>query len=197
METGVLPLFDWLASAERELLLFAGVFLLLGVVDELAIDCMWLWMKLTGRIRTRKVSRLAAESASLLGPAAVLIPVWREDGVIGHTIRHACKVWPQNALTLFIGCYRNDSRTIKAVMQAAEGDMRVKVVIHDVDGPTTKADCLNRLMQVLIVEERLRGTPYRMIMLHDAEDMVDPAALRPGIGGCRFHPAPGAAAAAG
>ncbi|MXP25758.1 glycosyl transferase family protein [Altererythrobacter indicus] len=177
METGVFPLLGWLAMAERELLLFAGVFLLIGVVDELAIDCMWLWMKLTGRIRTRKVSRLAAESASLLGPAAVLIPAWQEDGVIGHTIRHARAVWPQNALTLFIGCYRNDPRTIKAALHAAQGDGRVKVVIHDVDGPTTKADCLNRLMKMLVAEELLRGTPYRMVMLHDAEDMVDPAAL--------------------
>lgn len=177
METGVFPFLDWLAATERELLLFAGVFLLIGVIDELAIDCMWLWMKLTGRIQTRKVSRLAAENASLLGPAAVLIPVWQEDGVIGHTIRHARAVWPQTDLTLFIGCYRNDSRTIKAAMQAADGDGRVKVVIHDVSGPTTKADCLNRLMQMLVVEEDLCGSPYRMVMLHDAEDMVDPAAL--------------------
>ncbi|RKF21271.1 glycosyl transferase family protein [Altericroceibacterium spongiae] len=177
MEMGAFPLLEWVLIAERELLLFAGIFLLIGVADELAVDLLWFWMRLTGRIRTRRISRLAAEQSSLLGPAALMIPTWQEDGVIGHTIRHARAVWPQERLTMFIGCYRNDLRTIAAAMQAAKGDPRVKVVVHEVDGPTTKADCLNRLLTVLSLEEGLRGEAFRMVMLHDAEDMVDPAAL--------------------
>ncbi|MEO5707283.1 MAG: glycosyl transferase family protein, partial [Alteraurantiacibacter sp.] len=60
---------------------------------------------------------------------------------------------------------------------AAGTDRRVRLVVHDCDGPSTKADCLNRLYRAMEVDERRMNAPYRMILLHDAEDMVDPAAL--------------------
>jgi adsorption protein B len=41
--------------AERELLLFAGFWLAVGLLDELAIDLSWFWLKLTGRARTRSL----------------------------------------------------------------------------------------------------------------------------------------------
>jgi len=37
-----------LGLVERELLLFAGFFFLLGAVDELLVDGLWGWMRLTG-----------------------------------------------------------------------------------------------------------------------------------------------------
>jgi adsorption protein B len=48
---------------------------------------------------------------------------------------------------------------------------------HDRDGPTTKADCLNCLYAALETDERRSGMRFRMVLLQDAEDMVDPAAL--------------------
>jgi adsorption protein B len=48
---------------------------------------------------------------------------------------------------------------------------------HDRDGPTTKADCLNCLYAAVETDERRGGTRFRMVLLQDAEDMVDPAAL--------------------
>lgn len=50
-------------------------------------------------------------------------------------------------------------------------------MIHDRDGPSTKADCLNRLYRALCDDERRAGTRARMVVLHDAEDMVDAAGL--------------------
>ena len=50
---GFTPL-DWLALAERELLLFAGAFFLLGSLDEFVVDLSWAWLKLTGKARTRR-----------------------------------------------------------------------------------------------------------------------------------------------
>lgn len=160
---------------EHELLLFAGVFFLLGALDELAVDCVWMWLKLTGRARTRKP--LGAGSDPLTGRATVFIPAWREAQVIGATVRHALHAWPQAELRLYVGCYRNDDATALAVAAAADGDPRLRLVIHDRDGPSTKADCLNRLYRALCDDERRIGRRSRMIVLHDAEDMVDPAAL--------------------
>jgi adsorption protein B len=108
---------------------------------------------------------------------AVFLPAWQESGVVDQTIRHMLHAWPQRELMLYVGCYRNDPETISAAMAAAAGDGRVRVVVHDRDGPTTKADCLNRLYAALAADERRRGTNFANIVLHDAEDMVHPAAL--------------------
>src|SRR3546814_21113235 len=86
-------------------------------------------------------------------------------------------VWPQAGLRLYVGCYRNDAETIAATMQAAQGDTRLRLVIHDRDGPSTKADCLNRLYRALCADEARSGEAARMVVFHDAEDMVDPAAI--------------------
>ena len=39
---------EWLALVEYELLLFAAVFFLIGALDELAMDGLWAWLRLTG-----------------------------------------------------------------------------------------------------------------------------------------------------
>ena len=62
-------------------------------------------------------------------------------------------------------------------MDGAGSDSRLRVVIHDALGPTTKADCLNRLYAALCADEARGGFAYAGIILHDAEDMVHPAAL--------------------
>lgn len=166
---------EWLVLIEHELLLFAGIFFLLGTFDELAVDFAWLWLKLTGRATTVRGS-LDSERP-LQGPAAIFIPAWSEAEVIGATIRHALAVWPHGALRLYVGCYRNDRATAEAIVAAARNDQRLRLVIHDRDGPSTKADCLNRLYRALCEDERRSGAPARMVVLHDAEDMVDPHAL--------------------
>jgi hypothetical protein len=53
----------------------------------------------------------------------------------------------------------------------------LRLVFHDRIGPTTKADCLNRLYQALSEDEERSGYRARMVVIHDAEDMVDPAGL--------------------
>lgn len=167
---------EWLLLIQYELLLFAGLFFLLGAIDELLIDLLWLWLKLRGRLRDRPAPDLRPD-AGLGGPAAVIVPTWREDAVIAAMIDHTLAAWPQPELTLFVGCYHNDPATLAAASSAGGGDARLRLVIHEAAGPTTKADCLNRLYRAIDTEEARRGQPFRMVVLHDAEDMVDPAAL--------------------
>ena len=173
---------DWtvlhlLALVERELLLFAGMFFLIGALDELAVDGLWGWLRLTRRVPALTISRKDVRERRLEGRAAVFIPAWHEDAVIAHTIGHALQVWPHDDYVIYVGCYRNDMRTLEAAMQAAGSDRRVRLVVHDCNGPSTKADCLNRLYRAMEVDEARLGGPYRMVVLHDAEDMVDAAEL--------------------
>jgi len=174
---GVLTPLEWLALAEYELLLFASAFFLIGAVDELAVDIGWLWLKLTGRAGVGRLSREQTVARPLSGPAAVFIPTWQEAGVIEFTVAHALSAWPHEGLTLYVGCYRNDPETVEAVMRGSGGDPRVRIVVHGEKGPTTKADCLNRIYAAMEHDETRIGREFRMIVLHDAEDMVDPAAL--------------------
>ena len=176
ISTGIGPL-DWFALMQRELFLFAASFFLLGALDEIAIDITWIWLRLTGRARTPVVDDAALAPRPLSHRCAVLIPAWREYPVIAATIAHALRVWPQEALRIYVGCYRNDMATVAAAMGGAAADPRVRIVIHDAGGPTCKADCLNRLYRALRDDEAREGVSARMVLLHDAEDMVDPSAL--------------------
>lgn len=168
---------DFFVLIRHELLLFAATFFLIGALDELAVDASYLWLRLTGRARTQRIDEVDWSGRPLLGRCAVFIPAWHEHRVIAATIRHALAAWPQKGLRLYVGCYREDVATLVEAMRGARGDLRVRIVIHEAAGPSCKADCLNRLYRALREDEAREGVDARMVVLHDAEDMVDPAAL--------------------
>jgi adsorption protein B len=177
MDLGDWSLLDWLALIEHELLLFAGFFFLVGALDELAIDVTWGWLRLTGRARSWRIDRAEGRSRPLAGQVAVMIPAWLEHEVITATIAYTLRAWPQEALRIYVGCYRNDPLTAEAILRGTGHDARVRLVVHDREGPTTKADCLNRLYAAMAQDEQRSGSAFRLVVLHDAEDMVDPAGL--------------------
>lgn len=168
--------FAGLQQIEHELLLFALFWFLVGMLDELAVDGAWSWLRLTGRVRTGRAAPRDG-AAPLQGMHAVFIPAWQEADVIGATIRHMLAAWPHRELRLYIGIYRNDPATLAAAALAAGADPRVRLVVHDCAGPSTKADCLNRLHAALLDDEARSGGRFRAVVLHDAEDMVHPCAL--------------------
>lgn len=167
---------EWLVLVQYELLLFAGLFFLFGALDELAVDLVWLWLRFTGRAATISLEKGIETPAELSGKAAILIPAWAEERVIATTIAHTLRAWPQAEYRLYVGCYPNDPATIAKVVSSGL-DHRVRLIVHERAGPTTKADCLNSLYRALARDEARSGSEYRMVLLHDAEDMVDPAAL--------------------
>lgn len=165
---------EWLGIVEHELLLFAAVWFAIGALDEIGVDLLWLRLRLTGAARTPVAT--IDRATPLRGIAAVLVPAWQEAEVVGAMLRHCLQSWPQADLRIYAGCYRNDVRTLSAIIAAA-GDARLRVVVHACDGPTTKADCLNRLYAALCDDERRGGFRARSVILHDAEDMVHPLGL--------------------
>ncbi|MFN4039489.1 MAG: glycosyl transferase family protein [Erythrobacter sp.] len=168
---------QWLVLCQHELLLFAGVFFLIGALDDLCVDAIYLWLRARGRIVTVRRDRALLAERQLAGPAAVFIPAWSEAEVIGDTLDRLLGAWQQRDLRVYVGCYRNDPATIAVVMAAAQSDDRVRLVIHAREGPTTKADCLNRLYIALCADEQRLGGEFTTVVFQDAEDMVDAAAL--------------------
>ncbi len=168
---------QWLAVVQHELLLFAGVFFLLGALDDLAVDLAWLGLKARGRAKTPVLDREALRTCPPHAPIAVFIPAWDEAQVLASTLVHMRRVWAHDSIAFYIGVYANDPATIAAAKRGADQDPRVRIVVHPGPGPTTKADCLNRLFTALTQHERESGRRFAGIVFHDAEDMVDPAGL--------------------
>ncbi len=165
-----------LQLVDRELLLFAAFWFIVSALDEMAIDLSWLFLRLTGRATAGRIGSTDAERP-LLARAAVLVPAWHEAVVLEAMVAHTLAAWQQRDFALYVGCYRNDPATMAAAIAGSGGDPRVRVVLHDCLGPTTKADCLNRLYRALCADELRQGQDFASVVLHDAEDMVHPAAL--------------------
>ena len=171
------PLFSGVDFIMREAALFAATgFLILGLSD-FAVDLLWL----AHRARRRGGMRIAAvadfDPPARPGRLAVFVPAWDEAAVIGDMLRGAVAAWSEGDWRLYLGTYRNDPATIAAAAPVAAADPRVRIVTSGDPGPTTKADCLNRLWRALLADEAAEGRPAKAIVLHDAEDVVHPAEL--------------------
>ncbi|WP_380873437.1 hypothetical protein ACFB49_41480 [Sphingomonas sp. DBB INV C78] len=179
-------LLSWLLDgALREATLFAAIGLLIGGIDDLAMDLLWLFRSAIRRLTVYR--RHPPANATTLPPAdhpgriAIFIGAWDEGDVIGAMLRHALDRLDHDDYRIFVGTYPNDPATISAVASVqshyARGDM-VRLVRGELSGPTTKAECLNRLWQAMLREEAATGVRFKAITLHDAEDVVHPAELR-------------------
>jgi adsorption protein B len=163
-------------AVARELLLFAAAGLLVGGLDDLLIDLLFL-----ARVALRRGGREARLPAVPAGapPArmAVMIAAWREAGVIGTTLARAVVRYAHDDYLIFVAAYPNDPDTIDAVAAVAERDPRIRLVVNPRPGPTTKADNLNAGWAALEREEAASGRRFAALLLHDAEDLVHPDEL--------------------
>jgi adsorption protein B len=173
-------IFEGIDFAMREAALFAACgFLVLGISD-LAVDLIWIFRTLWRRgaiySRFERASADRLRLPSVPGRMAVFVPAWREAGVIGHMLERAVNAFGDADVRVYVGCYPNDPETIAAVRLVQ--DQRIRLVIGPVPGGTTKADCLNRVWEAMIEDERREGRRFKAVILHDAEDVVHPAELR-------------------
>ncbi len=180
MGRGAKILDGWLVFAAHELTLFAVVGFLIGGIDDLLIDAIWLvrrvWRGATIYRRHARVDAQSLVAPQRPGRLVVFVAAWDEADVIERMISHALATFDHHDYCIYVGCYPNDPATIAAVRRV--GSSRMRLVIGDRSGPTTKADCLNTLWQALCADERASGFCAKAIVLHDAEDIVHSAELR-------------------
>lgn len=165
--------------ATHELALFAAVgFAILGASD-CAVDLIWvgrtLWRRATIYRRFERARADTLGEPTAPGRLAIFLPAWDEAVVIRDMLRNALATFRHDDYRIYVGCYPNDPDTIAAVRSLA--DPRLRLVVGPVPGPTTKADCLNRLWDAMLEDERAEGRPVKAVVLHDAEDVVHPAEL--------------------
>lgn len=164
----------------HELILFAAVGFLIGGLDDLLVDLVWIartvWRRLTVYTRHSRASVASLEaSGQRIGPLAVFIPAWDEALVINKMLQNCLRSWDQHNYQIFVGCYSNDAPSQAAVAQVQDPRVQLAIVPHR--GPTTKSDCLNHLWKDMLLSEKERGRTFSVVILHDAEDVVHPDEL--------------------
>lgn len=164
----------WLIDiVAREAMLFAAIGFLIGGIDDVLADLVYIAARVRGWIRGWPPRELSRDS----GRMAVFIPAWDEAGVIAAMLRSALARYDHADFRIYVGTYPNDPATIAAVADVASLDDRVRLVIGEQPGPTTKADCLNGLWRALLADEAA-GEAVLGVVLHDAEDVVHPLELQ-------------------
>ena len=167
----------WVAS----LLFPLAVWVLLNGIDDLIVD----FAAIAGYIRqifsSNPARRIPSEAQLDAVPPrrmAVFVAFWNEHRVIQKMLDNNVSRLRYPSFDFFIGVYPNDTLTIASVREAMKRFPNVYLAICPHDGPTSKADCLNWIYQRMLLHEEDHGVRFEMILTHDAEDTMDPDALR-------------------
>ncbi|MES2095244.1 MAG: glycosyl transferase family protein [Pseudomonadota bacterium] len=161
-------------GAARECMMLACVGFLVGGIDDLALDLVYWW----NRVRLHADLRVPDLVLTCNRRLAIFVPAWDESDVIAAMLATTVTRFGDDDFRIYVGAYPNDSATIDAIAAVAERDPRIRLVVNPAAGPTTKADCLNRLWQALRREEAAEDWQAAAIVFHDAEDLVHRDELR-------------------
>jgi adsorption protein B len=180
LDTVILPfpnLVDlWVGSIVAPL----AVWILISGMDDVFVDAVCLFTWLSQRALVRATDQAAEREAALAAPQkriAILVPLWKEDGVIRQMVRNNVSRIEYLRYDFFIGAYPNDFPTLEAVRELEACFPNVHVAVCGNKGPTSKADCLNWIYKRMLDFERLHQDRFEIVITHDAEDVIHPEAL--------------------
>ncbi len=111
-------------------------------------------------------------------PLAIMVPAWNETGVIGNMAELAATTLDYENYHIFVGTYPNDPDTQRDVDEVCARFPNVHKVVCARPGPTSKADCLNNVLDAITQFERSANFAFAGFILHDAEDVISPMELR-------------------
>lgn len=172
--TYVLYGLKWLA------IILASLMFLLGL-DDLFIDIVYWTRKLFRAFRIYDKHARADEKRLFEvpeKPLAIMVPAWNEVGVVGEMARLAASTLDYENYQIFVGTYPNDPDTQADVDAVCLHYPNVHKVVCARPGPTSKADCLNNVIDAILRFERDARIEFAGFILHDAEDVISPMELR-------------------
>lgn len=111
-------------------------------------------------------------------PLAIMVPAWNETGVIGNMAELAATTLDYENYHIFVGTYPNAPDTQRDVDEVCARFPNVHKVVCARPGPTSKADCLNNVLDAITQFERSANFAFAGFILHDAEDVISPMELR-------------------
>ncbi len=157
-------------------LVLAALFLFFSLDDLFWDMYYYLWgrRKVRNRLRLEDLDRVPR---CLL---AILIPAWNEAEVLGAMVENLVRSvnYPASLFHIFIGVYPNDTATCEVVRELEKRYPQVHGVVNPKEGPTSKAQNLNQVLEYVLRFERENRVRFRCFIIHDAEDVVHPTAFK-------------------
>lgn len=158
-----------------------AVMMLISGIDDFFIDIVY-WVRRAYRacFIYPKYPRMGYQElyAPNEKPLAIMVPAWNETGVIGHMAELAATTLDYENYHIFVGTYPNDPDTQRDVDDVCTRFPNVHKVVCARPGPTSKADCLNNILDAITQFERSVNLTFSGFILHDAEDVISPMELR-------------------
>jgi len=158
-----------------------AIMMLISGLDDLYIDIIY-WFRRIVRIVTVYRRHQHTDYRALYEPdekpLAIMVPAWNETGVIGHMAELAAMTLDYENYHIFVGTYPNDPDTQRDVDEVCARFPNVHKVVCARPGPTSKADCLNNILDAITQFERSANFSFAGFILHDAEDVISPMELR-------------------
>lgn len=152
-----------------------AIFYVVSGLDDLFIDLV-AWFKRLGPKKLDEVE-LTALRGREEKRIAILVPAWREAGVIGRMLSGNLRQLQYSNYHFFVGVYCNDPDTIKEVEGIAKAHANVHAVVNYTPGPTSKGQVLNEVVRSIFLRELETGERFDIFMLHDSEDVIHPKSL--------------------
>lgn len=154
----------------------AAIGFLINGLDDLFFDCQFLVYLLRNRKKPHvTLQQLRGAPEQWIG---LLVPAWQEGGVVNKMADYASRVVLYEKYDIFIGVYPNDPDTNKSVDEICAQNPRIHKVLVPHDGPTSKADCLNWVYRAARLNEIPGTKEYKLLAIHDAEDVIHPLVLK-------------------
>ena len=157
------------------------VIILISGLDDLFIDIVY-WSRRAWRTLTvyRKHPYLSHHKLYKLEekPLAIMVPAWQEHGVIDKMAELAATTLDYENYHIFVGTYPNDAETQRDVEKVCARFPNVHKVVCARPGPTSKADCLNNVLNAIMQFEQRACLKFEGFILHDSEDMLSKMELR-------------------
>jgi bacteriophage N4 adsorption protein B len=158
-----------------------AVIIFISGLDDLFIDIVY-WSRRAWRALTvyRKHPHLDYKQLykSEEKPLAIMIPAWQEHGVIDKMAELAATTLDYENYHIFVGTYPNDPETQQDVEKVCARFPNVHKVVCARPGPTSKADCLNNVLNAITQFEQRACLKFEGFVLHDSEDMLSKMELR-------------------
>jgi bacteriophage N4 adsorption protein B len=148
-------------------------FYIVFAIDDLIFDVTYWIGRLAGWWHRERVEQ-AVLDAEPQRKIALVIPAWDESEVIGGMLTYNLGRIDYERFDVWVGTYANDPATQAEVARVAAYAPQVRWVVTEHDGPTSKADCMNTIVDGLRQHEAAVGELYDLLIMHDPEDIVHP-----------------------
>jgi adsorption protein B len=181
MSLGWVDFFAYVLFALKYVAIALALLMFILGLDDLFIDLVYWGRRLIRRWRIyEKFERADEERLYAIPekPLAIMVPAWNEVGVVGEMARLAASTIDYENYQIFVGTYPNDGETQADVDAVCQHYPNVHKVVCARPGPTSKADCLNNIIDAILRFESEAKIQFAGFILHDAEDVISPMELR-------------------